>query len=242
MNWKAKSAAAIVATGLFGAGETQAEPVGTNVVQNPSFEIGAGGNVSNWTGSALGTYQYSQGYTSINVPPSPGLLYLHGLSGSATSNTAQTIDLLAAGFTAGFLDGGAQYDLSAFFSSYLKTDFGSITASFLNAGGTAIGTSNPIGGLAFMNSLGTGNNVNGVPGYTDWGKSGTSGALPIGTRSVSINILHTRAAGTANDSYVDVVDFHLNAVPEPSTLLLTSVAAGITLILRLRRRREASAE
>lgn len=59
MNWKAKSAAAIVATGLFGASESQAQPVGTNLVQNPSFENSAGGNVTNWTGSALGTYQYS---------------------------------------------------------------------------------------------------------------------------------------------------------------------------------------
>ena len=64
MNWKTKSAAAIVATGLFGAGESQAQPVGTNLVQNPSFENSAGPSVTNWTGSALGTYQYSQGYTS----------------------------------------------------------------------------------------------------------------------------------------------------------------------------------
>lgn len=236
MNWKTKSAAAIVAGGLAGAGDAVAQPVNTNLVQNPSFETADGsGNVTLWSGTALGTYQYSQGYTSINTPPSPGLNYLHGLSGSTSSNTSQTIDLVAAGFTTAFIDAGVQYNLSAYFSSYFQTDFGSATVAFLDAGGNTLGTSSPIGGQAFTAGLGTGPNVNNLPGYTDWGQSGTSGALPVGTRSVLINLLQTRTSGTANDGYIDLVDFRITAVPEPGTILLTS-AAGVTLVLRLRRR------
>lgn len=236
MNWKTKSAAAIVAGGLAGTGDANAQPVNTNLIQNPSFETtDGGGNVTLWTGTALGVYQYSQGYTSINVPPSPGLNYLRGLSGSASSNTTQTIDLVAAGFTPAFIDAGAQYNLSAYFSSYFQTDFGSGNVTFLDGSGTSLGTSSPIGGQAFTAALGTGPNVNNLPGYTDWGQSGTSGVLPVGTRSVVINILQTRTTGNANDGYVDVVDFRVSAVPEPGTLVFTS-AAGATLILRLRRR------
>ncbi len=236
MNWKSKSAAAIVAGGLVGAGDASAQPVGTNLIQNPSFEVLDGSNnVTQWSGTALGTYQYSQGYTSVNVPPNPGLNYLHGLSGSATSNTTQTVDLVAAGFTPAFIDAGVQYNLSAYFSSYFQTDFGSITVTFLDGGGATLGTSSPIGGQAFVAALGTGPNINGTAGYTDWGQSGTSGSLPVGTRSILLDILQTRAAGTANDAYVDAVDFQITAVPEPGTILLTS-AAGMTLVLRLRRR------
>ncbi len=70
MNWKTKSAAALVAGGLAGAaGDAQAQPLGTNLIQNPSFETVTGINgvtaTSNagWGGANLALYAYSGNYT-----------------------------------------------------------------------------------------------------------------------------------------------------------------------------------
>src|ERR1700752_3594757 len=177
MNWKTKSAAAIVAGGLAGAGDAGAQPVGTNLVQNPSFEtLDASNNVTQWTGAALATYQYSQGYTSSNIPPGAGANYLHGAA-AASSTTNQTIDLLAAGFTAAFLDSAPLYSLNAWFSTYTsQNDFATIRAQFLDAGGTPVGTSNTIGSQAFVAALGRDGG-----GFADWGQDATGGTLTPGT-------------------------------------------------------------
>jgi hypothetical protein len=240
MDWKKASAVAIVAGGLAGTSDAQAQPLGVNLVTNPSFEDAPGGAVTGWAGT-IGTYNYSQFYTTNNIPPAAGLRYLHGAA-AATSNTNQTVNLLAAGFTAGQLDSGLRYNLGAWFSTYRQqNDNATITAQFLDASSGILGTSSPIGGLAFVQALGRGPNQSGgpagdLPDAADWGQASTTGTLPVGTRSVVLNIDHTRLAGNAADSYTDVVNFNLTPVPEPGAVLLTSAAAGVSVVLRLRRR------
>jgi hypothetical protein len=242
VDWKKTSAAAMVAGGLFGTGDAQAQPLGTNLITNPSFEDAAGGAVTGWNG-AIGTYLYSQFYTTNNIPPSAGLRYLHGPA-AATGNTNQTVNLLTAGFSAAQLDSGLlRYNLSAWFSTYrTQNDNAAITLQFLNASSAPIGTSNTIGGQTFVSGLGRGPNQPGgpagsLPDAADWGQDATNGLIPVGTRSVVVNIDHTRLAGNAADSYTDVLSFSLTAVPEPGTLVLTGAVAGLSIALRLYRRR-----
>jgi hypothetical protein len=241
MNWKAKSAAAIVAGGLAHAGDAQAQPLNTNLVQNPSFETvsnisGAGATVSaGWSGPNLQAYNYSGNYTGP-APTGAGSWYWHG--GSAASvNANQTIDLLVAGFTPAQLDGGGLgYNLSAFFSGYrTQGDYAAVQATFLDASGGTVATRS-IGGQAFTDALPTVNNGN-YPDAKVWGQDSASAVIPAGTRGVRIDLNGTRLAGNSCDGYVDLVDFRVSAVPEPGTFLLTGAGGLVYATFRIRRRR-----
>jgi hypothetical protein len=232
MKWQTMMATSLVAGGL--ANSAVAGPLNTNLVDNPSFE-----DDSVWVsnGGTIATYLYSQGYTSINVPPSPGLRYGTGQLGTASTTTVQTIDLVLEGFTAAELDSSLSYDLSGYFSSYLsQNDNTAITANFLDSvGGTLLGSSASIGGLAFVSALGTAPNIDGIANHRDWGQDATTGVIPFGTRAVEIRLLTTRLAGSAADGYVDLVDFQV--VPEPATYLVCGLAGLMGGAALLRRRR-----
>ena len=241
MNWKTKSAAAIVAGGLFGAAEAQAQPLNTNLVQNPSFETGPGTNADIWTG-ALATYSYSQNYT-LPGPAGAGARYWHGgglTNGSPGSLTAtQTLNLVSAGFTPALLDSGLlRYNLSSFFSSYrVQGDFGQVGVAFLDAGNTVLGNSSTIGGDTFTMSLLTGANSL-YPDAKAWGQDSTAGTLPVGTRSVLVTLTGNKVpSGASVDGYIDLVDFRLSAVPEPSTFVLVGGVGLVTAVFRARRGR-----
>src|SRR5438128_2308661 len=117
MDWKKKSAAVLVAGGMFGANEAPAQPLGVNQIQNNSFEtVDASNNVTIWTGPSLGTYTYAVNYTGP-APAGAGARYWRG--GTGNTNANQTINLITAGFTAAQLDGGGlRYNFRSFFSGY----------------------------------------------------------------------------------------------------------------------------
>lgn len=72
--------------------------------------------------------------------------------------------------------------------------------------------------------------------YADWELFASNGAVPVGTRSISIGLLATRSAGFSSDGFFDNVSLSLVPIPEPSTyaLLLLGSAA---LAVRFRGRR-----
>jgi hypothetical protein len=245
VDWKQKSAAAIVAGGLVGgAGDAQAQ-LGTNLVGNPSFEAVTTNNADPPWAGAVHTYAYSSNYTQPGLAGS-GARYWHGgtisPSGTPGSITAtQAIDLVAAGFTPAQLDGGLGYNLSAFFSNYrTQGDYGEVNVVFQDALGATLGTSATIGGQAFNAALPTGPFGN----YTDaraWGQDATSGSLPIGARSALVTLTGTKVAvGSSVDGYIDVVNLQLTAVPEPGTAALAGGAVLGGIVMRTRRRKPAT--
>lgn len=242
MDWKKKSAAAIVATGLVGATEAQAQ-FGTNLVQNPSFETvtGVSGYTATvnaaWTGS-LAAYAYAGNYTQAG-PTGSGSWYWHGggLPGVAgVLTTTQSINLLTSGFTAAQLDAGPNYNFSSFFSGYLgQTDFADAQVTFLDALSATLGSSSLIGGAAFTAAL---------PGHSTstanaWGQDLTTGVIPVGTRSVRIDVMGHKleTANSSVDGYVDLVSFQITPVPEPGTFALLGTVGVGSLLVRWRRRK-----
>lgn len=242
MDWKKKSAAAIVATGLVGVTEAQAQ-FGTNLVQNPSFETvtGVSGYSATvnaaWTGS-LAAYAYAGNYTQAG-PTGSGSWYWHGGSIPAAAgvlSTTQTINLLTSGFSAAQLDAGPNYNFSSFFSGYLgQTDYADAQVTFLDALSATLGSSSLIGGAAFTAAL---------PGHSTsslnaWGQDSTNGVIPVGTRFVRIDITGHKpdVAGSAVDGYVDLVNFQITPVPEPGTFALLGTVGVGSLLVRWRRRK-----
>ncbi len=152
-------------------------------------------------------------------------------------NANQTINLTAAGFTPALLDSGTlNYNLSAFFSGYLNSgDYANVQAVFLDASNAQLG-SRTVGGQAFTDGLPLGDNGM-YPNAKAWGQDSAVGPLPVGTRSVRIDLNGTRLAGNSADGYVDLTSFQLTGVPEPGTFLLTAAGGLAYATLRVRRRR-----
>lgn len=227
-------------------------PLDTNLVVNPSFEnvnTGIAGpfgsvRVLDWTGDASDTfaYAYSLGYSGNPAPPGSGTYHFTGGFNTAVDQVqmAQTIDV-STGATAGAIAAGtAQYNLGAYFSTYRQqSDFSIVRALFLDDGGTGLGSAE-VGGAEFRATLPLGLPQGGSD-QVAWGLDTTLGTIPIGTRSVVIQIL--AAVGTTNhDGYVDLVDFSISSVvvPEPGSGLALLVGAGLlgTLALGRRSRRD----
>src|SRR4030095_12441448 len=122
------------------------------------FESVAGNQALNWSGN-VSTYAYALNYTGPS-PANAGLLYWNG--GGADPLATQVIDLTG---NASQIDAGAlNYNLSAFFSTYLdQLDFGTVRAIFLNGSSTQVGSAS-VGGSKFVSALG------GSPGLRDWGQ------------------------------------------------------------------------
>jgi hypothetical protein len=205
---------AAAVTGLLPAG---AEAVGLNqnLITNPSFEnIGAGADnpAIDWMGN-VSTYAYSQNYTAPG-PAGGGLRYWFG--GGSDPLAFQLVDL--AGNAAQIDAGQIRYNLSAFFSTYLlQRDFGTVRALFLDGGNAELGRAS-VGGATFVGNLPA------VPPdqLREWGQDMLGGLLPVGTRTVRIELDGEKEVGVGSvaDGYIDLVNFQLTPVPEPGTFSL----------------------
>jgi glycerophosphoryl diester phosphodiesterase len=215
IHWVVRFARTLISVGLGGtvsllAGPLLAAPLNTNLVLNPGFESIAGGQVDTWTG-ALRTWAYSANYTGAALPGA-GSRYWFGGNGNSVSATQPAITLAtnAADIDAGRLN----YNLSAFFSSYRQQqDYGTVTATFLDAGSSPISSAS-IGSLGFIQSLPLGNNG----AYNDarsWGQAASNALVPAGTRSVRIDVAAFKepGVGEAIDGYIDNVGFQLSEAP-----------------------------
>ena len=225
MKLSKKALIAAAVTGVLPA-TGQAAALNQNLVPNPSFESVAGNQALNWSGN-VSTYAYALNYTGPS-PANAGLLYWNG--GGADPLATQVIDLTGNGAQ---IDAGTlNYNLSAFFSTYLaQLDFGTVRAIFLNGSSTQVGSAS-VGGSKFVSALG------GSPGLRDWGQDNFTGLLPIGTRMVRIELDGEKepGVGAVADGYIDLVNFQITAVPEPSTLSLLGLGMlGGWFFLRRRR-------
>jgi hypothetical protein len=214
---KALIAAAV--TGVLPS-ENQAAVLDQNLVQNPSFEDVSGTSANIWGGN-VSTYAYSQNYT-LGSAPGGGLRYWNG--GGADPLAFQLIDLAG---NAALIDAGQiNYNFRSFFSGYrTQTDYSTVRALFLDGTSAQVGSA-AIGGAAFVAGLPLGANEL-YPDAKGWGQDALTGLLPVGTRTVRIEIDSEKEPGVGNvsDGYVDLVDFQITAVPEPGTLSL--VALGL---------------
>lgn len=215
MNLSKKALIAAAVTGVLPAA-SQAADLNVNLVLNPSFENVTGRDAADWTGNVT-TYMYSQNYTGP-APPGAGNFYWNG--GGADPLAFQILDLAG---NAAIIDAGLlNYSLSAFFSTYLlQQDYGTVRALFLDASNAQLGSVS-IGGATFVANLpaGTGD-------LRDWGQDMTSGLIPIGTRGVRLELDGEKEPNVGNvaDPYIDLVNFQIAPVPEPSTWAVLGLGA-----------------
>jgi hypothetical protein len=242
-NWCKNVAATLVAAGVLSPSALNAASLGVNLVVNGNFEnvnTTVTGNyngplILDWTGPNLFAYSHNGSTTSAGVvpdyadgadPPNAGNWYF-------TANNTGTTDptdvrapgvyyqdiVLSSGPSAALIAGGAaEFNLSAYMSSYLNdADFGNVQAEFRNAANVPLATA------LITDAADAGpNNV--------WNLSSTSGLIPIGTASVRLSLFGTPVNAGA-DAYIDNVDFRV--VPEPASGVLAG--AGI-LASALKRR------
>jgi len=119
--------------------------------------------------------------------------------GPDNSVSSATQEVSVAGSAAQIDGGGISATLSALLGGYLtQTDFATVTATFLNAGGATVGT------LA----IGPVTPDDRSSATTLLSRSATA-AVPAGTRTISVRIDATRNEGAYNDGYVDNVSLTL---------------------------------
>ncbi len=140
-------------------------------------------------------------------------------SNPASSTASQNIDLST--FAAGIDLGTATLDVDFFYNAGDGNDTGEVTIEFFDGSSGSLGT-------ATSGSLTSAADV-WVAGTID---SGTI-AIPTATRSFTINLLASRPQFTATNVSYDSISASINAVPEPSALLLGAMSS----LLLLRRRR-----
>jgi hypothetical protein len=158
-----------------------------------------------------------------------GANFFSGGPSNASSSASQVIDI-SAGFASIDL-GTVGFDLSAYLGGYDgQNDNAVLTISFLDAVSAVLGgaTLGPVSNLdrGFATGLLF---------------RSTSGFVPVGARSVNVNLQMTRTAGAYNDGYADNLSLVLRGggdagVPEPSAWALMLMGFG-GLGAALRRRR-----
>lgn len=214
------------------------------LIVNPGFETGTAPSAGapGWTVTTTGGYGYFT--TTETVAGTPGRSPIDPLvaaegnnwlsgnrlaTGQASSGTAgtQTIfQLVNISSDAALIDGGATVNLDWQYADNDPADTGSVTISFFSdvAGTTPIGTALTTGSLARTLLDGT--------SPAPWAAASLSGSVPVGARSLSIQLQTVRASGTAGNIHFD--DFSgAIAIPEPSAALLG--AFGLIGLLRRRR-------
>lgn len=201
-------------------------PLDTNLVLNPGFEdvdptvTGSYSSVKalDWDDADTAwTFRYDQNWDNGTPPPGAGLRYFNGYS-----HGAQLIDVSTGDAAAAIAAGTADYDLSAYFSSYgSQRDYGTIDLTFLDGMGGTLGTDMITDGDS-----------------TQWSLEATTGTVPVGTATVRIDIYGTARSG-APDGYIENVDFRITSsaagdIPEPASAVL--FALGMAGVAAWRRR------
>jgi hypothetical protein len=232
MNLSKKALIAAAVTGVLPSA-SQAAALNVNLVVNPSFESVSGTAATDWSGANVSTYAYTLNYTGP-APAGAGDRYWFG--GGADPLAFQLIDLTG---NVALIDAGmGNYSLSAFFSTYLlQLDFGTVRALFLDGADAQLGSAS-VGGAVFTAGLPVVGNAS-FPDARAWGQDAIGGILPVGTRTVRIELDGEKEpnVGSAADGYIDLVNFQIAPVPEPSTwsILGLSLFVGGWSILRKRR-------
>jgi hypothetical protein len=223
-----------------------ATPLGSNILTNGNAEAGVGsasGNdieaIPGWTTTSNFTVvQYGAPAfpdPTISTAIGGGINFFAGGPSTALSTAAQTINI---GDLASTIDAGS---LSANLSAYLggfdgQDDNITLTATFLNGASSVLGAVT-IGPVTETDRAGV---------TTLLPRSG-SAAIPVNTRSISIELVATRLQGSYDDGYADNLSLVLSGsapVPVPEAASIWLLAAGLTGIAIAsghRRRKSSSA-
>lgn len=218
--------AGLVAMGPF----AQAVPViGVNLIANPNAEADVGSfdgyavvSVTAWTtvGTAtLASYNAPGGFpTSTDPgPPDRGSNFFAGGNDNTTSALLQSIDVTGAG--------GSPFAMEGWFGGFDEhRDNAALTAEFIDAGNTSLGSAT-IGAVLLSDR----------PFGTGFLLSATVGMLPLETSRIDFSIDFVRFDGAYNDGYADNLSFELTGqpIPEPTSFVLVAVAGGVVVVVRV---------
>jgi len=158
-------------------------------------------------------------------PTNRGANFFAGGPSNISSSASQTINEAADAMQ---IDTGrVTVDLAGYLGGFrTQRDNAILTATFLN------GSTGVLGSI----SLGPVSNTD-RNNLTSLLLRSTTGVVPIGTRSITVDLQLTRLDGDYNDGYADNLSLvlHSNAVPEPSSLILTGFGV-LGLVVTGRRR------
>ena len=223
--------ALMLAASLLPATAGAASVFGTNLIVNGDAEAdvgsSAGGTIATVTGfTTTGNFTEvlygAPGGFPLATDPGPvnrGLNFFAGGPAIASSRGTQKIDLSSG---ASAIDHGASFALSAYLGGFSsQRDNAVLSVSFLDGVGNVLGT----------DSLGSVTNVD-RGNLTGLLFRGTTGAVPVGTRSAEIVLDLTRIDGSYNDGYADNLSLVVTAVPEPETYVLFSAGLAALFVRR----------
>ncbi|ACU70921.1 phosphoesterase [Catenulispora acidiphila DSM 44928] len=158
----------------------------------------------------------ASGYPDANTPGSSarGKQFFAG-GGTGNGDLAQTVNVSSA---ASAIDaGGVPFNLSGWLGGYAgQNDRVGMTATFLNAAGSSVGTAT----VAPVTSTDRGS-------ATKFLQRSATGTLPAGTRSIKVDLGFTWTAGDTTDGYADDVSLTVGAnVPTAPLTAPTSSVPG----------------
>lgn len=214
--------------GSLGAGAT---PLNTNIIVNGNAEASAGAPnfgatsaPSSWTvTSNFSAVQYAAGgggdlNSSISTAVGGGNNYFAGGPSNAAASAQQLINV--ADLAAAIDGGGLGFAFSALIGGFATQDDNMvISAIFLDAGAATLGTQS-LGPVTQGDRGGVSNLL----------LRSVNGFVPVGTRSIEIDMQASRLQGSYNDGYADNLSLLLagngpTPTPIPGTLLL--LGAGL---------------
>lgn len=200
-------------------GNLLVDPGAENVAQCSSNGLD-GMTVPGWTISAGDPdgvcYGAPGGFPTASTPGSPtrGAQFFAG-GGTGNSTLSQTVDVSAA---ASAIDaGGVPATMSGWLGGWSnQNDRVGMTATFQSASGASLGTAT----IAAVTNKDRGNT-------TEFLSRSVSSALPVGTRSVRVDLNFTWTSGSTTDGYADDLSLTVGAsVPTPGLTAPASTVPG----------------
>ena len=175
-----------------------------NIIKNPGAEAGTGSSdgskvpVPNWTVKKSGTftavkYGASGGFPAATDPgpKNRGHNFFAGGTGQSSTQSGTQTDSLSA--YAGVIAAGATYTLQGWLGGFAdQTDHATLTVTWENAGGTALGTAviGPVTPAARHDATGLLHRS-------------VTGTVPAGTATALVTLKMVRVDGGYNDGYAD---------------------------------------